>query len=179
MRSTRFSFFIIISFIVCLLSACTTSDYAKKTGYARKAVKQRKHVYTPPPTAAQSELMMIAMSLLTVNYKYGGVTPDGCDCSGYVNYVFKEAWGQKLPRTAADISKFGKKVDNETLQQGDLVFYNTMRRPYSHVGIYIGDNQFVHSPSKGKKVRVEDMSQPYWQARFNGARRISAPKHFL
>ncbi len=114
--------------------------------------------------------------MLGTHYKYGGTSPEnGMDCSGLVRYVFKEAWGTDLPRTAAEISHAGQHVDPQDLKPGDLVFYNTMRRGFSHVGIYMGDNKFIHSPSAGGKVRIESMDLAYWKRRFSGARRIDDP----
>ena len=89
-----------------------------------------------------------------------------------MQYVFKEAWGKELPRTSAEISRVGERVDVKELQPGDLVFYNTLRRSFSHVGIYLGDSKFIHAPSAGGKVRIESMDLSYWKKRFNGARRI-------
>ena len=89
--------------------------------------------------------------------------------------TFKEAWGTSLPRTAEEISQVGKNVDSEDMQPGDLVFYNTLKRGFSHVGIYLGDNKFIHSPSTGGQVRIESMDLSYWKNRFNGARRIDQP----
>jgi cell wall-associated NlpC family hydrolase len=123
-----------------------------------------------------SQLAMQAVSMLGIHYKYGGTSPEnGMDCSGLVRYVFKEAWGTDLPRTSAEISHVGQRVDPQNLQPGDLVFYNTLRRGFSHVGIYLGDNKFIHSPSAGGKVRIESMDLAYWKRRFNGARRIDGP----
>lgn len=117
---------------------------------------------------------MHAMSMIGIRYKLGGNAPEsGLDCSGLVRYVFKEVWGRNLPRTSVEISHVGQKVDPQDLQPGDLVFYNTLRRGFSHVGIYLGDNKFIHAPSSGGKVRVERMDLSYWKTRFNGARRIS------
>ncbi len=99
------------------------------------------------------------------------------DCSGLVRYVFKEAQGKDLPRTSAEISKLGESVDKQDLQPGDLVFFNTLRRAFSHVGIYLGDNKFIHAPSSGSAVRIDNMDLSYWRARFNGARRIEASDH--
>lgn len=141
---------------------------------------------TPPPGKANialaklhditnraSELAVQALSMLGINYRYGGTSPEtGLDCSGLVRYVFKEALGTDLPRTSAEISRVGEKVVD--LRPGDLVFYNTLRRGFSHVGIYLGDGKFIHSPSAGGQVRIEDMDVAYWKKRFNGARRISA-----
>ncbi|MGH8809397.1 MAG: C40 family peptidase, partial [Noviherbaspirillum sp.] len=97
------------------------------------------------------------------------------DCSGLVRYLFKEVWGTNLPRTSEEISRVGEKVETQNLQPGDLVFYNTLRRGFSHVGIYLGDNKFIHAPSGGGQVRIESMDLGYWKARFNGARRIREP----
>jgi cell wall-associated NlpC family hydrolase len=120
---------------------------------------------------------MRALGLIGIRYKYGGNTPEsGLDCSGLVRYVFKQTWGADLPRTAEEISRVGTKVDSHDLRPGDLVFYNTLRRGFSHVGIYLGDNKFIHSPSAGSAIRVESMDLAYWKKRFNGARRISEPE---
>jgi cell wall-associated NlpC family hydrolase len=124
-------------------------------------------------TNRASELALNAMGMLGIRYKYGGTTPEhGLDCSGLVRYVFKQAWGANLPRTSEEISQLGQHVDTKDLQPGDLVFYNTLRRGFSHVGIYLGDNRFIHSPSAGGEVRIESMDIGYWKKRFNGARRI-------
>ena len=120
-----------------------------------------------------SELAMQAIGTLGIHYKFGGNTPEnGLDCSGLVRYVFKQAWGTVLPRTSEEISQVGERVDKHDLQPGDLVFYNTLKRGFSHVGIYLGDNKFIHSPSAGGQVRIESMDLSYWKNRFNGARRI-------
>lgn len=116
-----------------------------------------------------------AMSMLGIRYRMGGNSPEsGLDCSGLVRYVFKQAWNKELPRTAAEQSKVGQKIGLNELQPGDLVFYNTRKKAYSHVGIYIGDNKFIHSPSAGSEVRIENLDVSYWQKRFNGARRIDS-----
>jgi cell wall-associated NlpC family hydrolase len=120
-----------------------------------------------------SELVLRAMTLLGINYKFGGNTPEtGFDCSGFVRYVFKEAFGLALPRRAEEISQKGQRIGVEQLVPGDLVFFNTLKRTFSHVGIYIGNNQFVHAPSSGGTVKVENIDKSYWQTRFDGARRL-------
>ncbi|MFT5590177.1 MAG: cell wall-associated NlpC family hydrolase [Bradyrhizobium sp.] len=125
-----------------------------------------------------SELALSALGLIGIRYRMGGDTAEsGLDCSGLVRLVFQEAWGETLPRTALEISRVGEKVDSHDMQPGDLVFYNTLRRGFSHVGIYLGDNKFIHSPSAGGEVRIESMDIGYWKKRFNGARRISDPEH--
>jgi cell wall-associated NlpC family hydrolase len=116
-----------------------------------------------------------ALDLLGVRYRWGGTKPEtGFDCSGFVGHVFREGLGLDLPRSAKAMSLTGEPVTKDELQPGDLVFFNTMRRAFSHVGIYLGDNLFVHAPHRGASVRVEDMSGRYWLKRFNGARRIAS-----
>ncbi len=124
-------------------------------------------------TDRAASLAIEAMSLVGIHYKLGGSSPEhGLDCSGLVRYVFREANGTELPRTSSEISRVGEKVDKKDLQPGDLVFFNTLRRAFSHVGIYLGDNKFIHAPSSGGAVRVDSMDLDYWKVRFNGARRI-------
>jgi cell wall-associated NlpC family hydrolase len=119
------------------------------------------------------DMLMYALSLVGVNYKYGGKSPDtGLDCSGFVSHVYKQAAGLVLPHNARAISMFGQKIAISELQPGDLVFYNTMRHAYSHVGIYLGENKFVHASVTGRGVEVVNMNENYWVKRFNGARRV-------
>lgn len=123
-----------------------------------------------------SGLVLNAMGFLGVPYKFGGSTPEaGFDCSGFVRAVFEQSVGKVLPRRAEDQAAVAERIDRNDLKPGDLVFFNTMRRAFSHVGIYVGDGKFIHSPRAGSYVRVEDMRQAYWQTRFNGARRVSLP----
>ncbi|MFM0053450.1 C40 family peptidase [Caballeronia grimmiae] len=119
------------------------------------------------------DVVVGALNMIGVRYRWGGNTPDsGLDCSGFVRYVFQDTLGMTLPRRAEEMSRVGEKVRVSDLKPGDLVFFNTMRRSFSHVGIYIGDNKFVHSPSTGSTIRVDDMESGYWEQRFQGARRI-------
>lgn len=125
----------------------------------------------PEPQVA--EVLIYAMSMIGVKYRYGGNSRDsGFDCSGFVRHVFATTAAINLPRVASAMSKLGHDVLLEELAPGDLVFYNTLGRRFSHVGIYIGGNNFVHSPSVGKSVEVVDMNNRYWKRRFNGARRL-------
>lgn len=122
-----------------------------------------------------AELVLRALSLLGVHYRFGGNSPEsGLDCSGLVRYVFREAAGLALPRRSEEISRVGQHVNHEELREGDLVFFNTLRRAFSHVGIYIGEGRFVHAPSSGGQVSVEEIDRRYWQHRFNGGRRLLA-----
>jgi len=139
----------------------------------------------PPPAPVQpapalrserSEALLQALLALGVDYKYGGKSPvTGFDCSGLVAHVYREAWGVQLPLNAKGQSEVGMPVSLAELQAGDLVFYDTLKRPYSHVGIYMGDGKFVHAPKTGAQVRVESVKSAYWVQRFNGARRIEPP----
>jgi cell wall-associated NlpC family hydrolase len=119
------------------------------------------------------ELVIQALGLLGVTYRYGGDSPDtGFDCSGLVRHVFGEAAGLTLPHNARGMSRVGGKIARDELQPGDLVFFNTLRQPYSHVGIYVGEQRFIHAPSRGGEVEIVNMADPYWQNRYNGARRV-------
>jgi len=131
-------------------------------------------------SSASAEVVFRALALLGVRYRFGGNTPElGLDCSGLVKLVFQETVGMVLPRRSDDMSRYGQAIPMPDLQPGDLVYFNTMRLPFSHVGIYIGDRRFVHAPSSGGVVRVESMDLDYWMKRFDGARRLldsSAPQ---
>ena len=140
-------------------------------------------IVVPPPlqvsfvdraTATAQDAIDQAMDLLGIRYRRGGSSPEaGFECSGFVGHVFREGLGLMLPRSSKEMSKSGEVIDREELRPGDLVFFNTMRKAFSHVGIYLGDNQFVHAPRTGGRVRIEDLRDGYWMKRFNGARRVS------
>jgi cell wall-associated NlpC family hydrolase len=120
-----------------------------------------------------SDLVLNAMGFMGIPYKWGGATPEaGFDCSGFVQFVFRQATGVILPRSSFDQVHQGVSVTQDELQPGDLVFFNTMRARFSHVGIYIGENRFIHAPSRGKTVEIVDITNSYWQKRYNGARRL-------
>ena len=132
---------------------------------------------TGPMSAERAEALLQTLLTLGVDYRYGGrTTATGFDCSGLVAHVFEEAYGIRLPRTSLGQSEVGRAVALQDLEPGDLVFYDTLGRPYSHVGIYIGEGKFVHAPKTGQAVRVESLKTSYWTKRFNGARRIPASK---
>jgi cell wall-associated NlpC family hydrolase len=128
---------------------------------------------TQAPSSRADEVIFRALAQVGVRYKFGGNHPDtGFDCSGLVGFAFREALGKNLPRSANEIWQHGASAERDSLQPGDLVFFNTLRRPYSHVGIYLGDGRFVHAPSSGGVVRIESMEGRYWVSRYNGAKRI-------
>ena len=123
-----------------------------------------------------SDLVFNAMGFLGVPYRRGGNSVDtgGFDCSGFVRAMYQQTVGLLLPRRANEQAAATTTIDKQDLKPGDLVFFNTMRHAFSHVGIYVGDNKFIHSPKPGAQVRVEDMSMSYWSRRFDGARRVAA-----
>lgn len=127
-----------------------------------------------PPDALSSEVALYALAQLGVPYAFGGASPQaGFDCSGLVRYVFQRTRGVDLPRTTFELARVGQSVTPPALQPGDLVFFNTLRREYSHVGIYLGEQRFIHAPAAGGVVRIENLRTDYWLRRFNGARRVS------
>ena len=114
------------------------------------------------------------MGFLGVPYRRGGNTAEtGFDCSGFVRAMYGQTIGLILPRRANEQAAATQTIDREDLQPGDLVFFNTLRRAFSHVGIYVGEGKFIHAPKPGAEVRVESMGGRYWQTRFDGARRVS------
>jgi hypothetical protein len=122
-----------------------------------------------------SGLVDSAMNFLGVRYKLGGSTAEtGFDCSGFTRYVFENSLGRVLPKRADEQANAPElaKVDKKDLKPGDLVFFDTMRRTFSHVGIYLGDGKFIHSPRTGETVRIEDINISYWARHFTGARRV-------
>ena len=130
----------------------------------------------PAPRAERSEALLQALLAIGLDYRYGGNSPvTGFDCSGLVAHIYQQAWGIRLPRNSRAQSQAGVPVSLAELQAGDLVFYDTLKRPFSHVGIYLGDGKFVHAPKSGARVRVESLQSTYWAPRFNGARRIEPP----
>lgn len=162
-------------FITILLAVALISIFGVGTV---QAIEQTPRLSDEPSlferyTSSAQDLILKGLQLVGINYRRGGTSAEGgLDCSGFVQLVYKDALGLLLPRTAREQSEVGNVVDKSELKPGDLVFFNTMRRAFSHVGIYLGDNHFLHSPRTGAEVRVEDMSQGYWVKRYNGARRV-------
>lgn len=114
-----------------------------------------------------------ALGLIGVRYRRGGDNPQtGFDCSGLVNHVFREARGMILPRSSRAIGKTGVPVARDELKAGDLVLFHNVRNAVSHIGIYLGDHGFVHSPRPGQAVSIADMRERYWARRYFGARRV-------
>ena len=177
--------FVRIFFLIVLLIAIAKASYAQEStnAYGTTASYSRDlfhRVSTNTQTAISSTSDNIAsmietgLGYLGIRYRKGGNGPEsgGFDCSGLVKKVFGTAMGLSLPRTATEMAKAGDKVSKKELMPGDLVFFNTLNRAFSHVGIYLGNSQFLHSPSSGGVVRVESMDVSYWRKRFNGGRRL-------
>ena len=123
---------------------------------------------------ATSDIVHASKELLGIKYKWGGNNEEeGFDCSGFVVAVYERAIGLVLPRTAAEQAKATETIDKRDLIPGDLVFFNTLRRQFSHVGIYLGEGRFIHAPRAGSHVRIDNMNSSYWATRFNGARRVA------
>lgn len=123
--------------------------------------------------AKASQLVVGALGFLGVPYRRGGNSAEtGFDCSGFVRTLYEQTAGLLLPRRASDQAASTEKIDKAELKPGDLVFFNTMRRAFSHVGIYVGNGKFIHAPKPGGEVRMDDMGATYWTKRFDGARRV-------
>ena len=114
---------------------------------------------------------MYALGLLNTGYRFGGKNPEaGLDCSGMVSYIFAQALGMRLTGSAADMAQQGQAVARQQLRPGDLVFFNTRNRPFSHVGVYLGDERFIHAPSSRGRVRIDRLSDAYYASRYETAR---------
>lgn len=131
----------------------------------------------PVRASTPEDIPMYAVSLVGSPYRLGGTSPEtGLDCSGFVGHVFRQAAGVVLPRDSRAISEVAQPLAQAELQPGDLVFFNTLNRAYSHVGIYLGDDRFVHAASsRTGSVMVSSLSDRYWRERFDGARRVIPP----
>ncbi|WP_313313245.1 C40 family peptidase [Pulveribacter sp.] len=165
---------------LCLLLLVCANAYASPADNAERSSADRATLITQLQDVRHnvadrtSELITTAMGFVGVPYRRGGTSAEiGFDCSGFVRAAFEQAKGLVLPRRASEQAAATKVIDKKDLQPGDLVFFNTMRRAFSHVGIYLGEGKFIHSPRSGAQVRVEDMGSRYWQRRFNGARRVA------
>ena len=155
-------------FICALLALSGCSTFSSKSNASK--VTQFKQ----DTTVGTEDVSIAAVGLVGVPYVYGGNTPKGgFDCSGLIVYVYNKAAGIKLPRTIQLMSDRGRSIENQPPAPGDLVFFNTTGEKYSHAGIYVGQGRFVHAPSAGGTVRLEQIENPYWAARFTEARRLA------
>jgi len=160
---------VIVGLVMPHLASAAPNDDSTPLSRAEKSLRD----FGGKAKDTASEITTYALSLIGVDYRFGGNTPDqGLDCSGLIRYVFQQATGLSLPRSAREQARIGESVSKDKLQPGDLVFFNTRRFQFSHVGLYIGDNRFIHAPSSGGAVQVVSLDNIYWQKAFNGARRI-------
>ena len=140
---------------------------------AGNAAAARAAPAAPTTPSFDSEMLFHALAAAGVDYRPGGKSyQTGFDCSGLVAFVYREAHGLALPHNTQAQSRLGETVDRSDLQPGDLVFFNTQRKPFSHVGIYLGEDRFIHAPKEGAMVRTENLRVRYWATRYDGARRI-------
>ena len=167
---------LVATLILC--AACLPAAHAAPQDDLEKFLVQKGLMARLGDTIQQAtdragQLVSHAMGSLGVPYRLGGTTAEGgFDCSGFVRAMYQQTVGLMLPRTAAEQAAATNRIDKADLKPGDLVFFNTLRRRNSHVGIYVGDGKFIHSPRTGAHVRVESMNISYWQTRFDGARRV-------
>jgi cell wall-associated NlpC family hydrolase len=156
------------TFLACCLStlivACTSvPPVAERSTDLRSS--------RPDYSEKGNEVTLFALGLIDTGYRFGGKNPEaGLDCSGMVSYIYNRAAGLKLNGSAADIARKGRSIERNRLRPGDLVFFNTSNSPFSHVGVYIGDDRFVHAPSTNGRVRIDHLNAGYYAQRFELAR---------
>jgi cell wall-associated NlpC family hydrolase len=159
--------------LLLVLGGCGRDD-VRPTPARQAVVPQRDWPQVAPADPASANaVLMRAISLVGTPYRYGGNTPEGgFDCSGLVNYVYRDMLDLKLPRTSRDLAAYqGPKIAPERLATADLVFFGS-RGQVSHVGIYVGEGRFVHAPSTGGTVRLDHLDGPYWRDHYSGAKRV-------
>ncbi|OEC34980.1 Cell wall-associated hydrolase, NlpC family [Pseudomonas cuatrocienegasensis] len=161
-------------FVLALLGACASHAPAPAT-----APVAERPVIASPLSGSPEDVLFRALGLVGTPYRYGGNTPaGGFDCSGLIGYVYRDAAGISLPRSTRElISMRAPNVGRDRLQSGDLVFFATNGgRQVSHAGIYVGEGRFVHAPSSGGTVRLDSLSNSYWQRTYLDAKRVFTPE---
>lgn len=166
-------FFYVLTSTVLFICASTAYAQSDQRAPNDQGLVNRMNNVGQGVSVQASELISNAMQFLGVRYHRGGTNEaSGFDCSGFVRAMYEKTVGLALPHNASQQAAVTDKVDPNELQPGDLVFFNTMKHAFSHVGIYLGDGKFIHSPRTGSAIRIEDMREAYWVRRFNGARRV-------
>jgi len=156
---------ILLSLLALLLAACGSPG--PRSSASTETIAQASR----PVSEKGTEVVFYAMGLIDTGYRFGGKNPEaGLDCSGMVSYIYGQAAGLRVQGSAADIARNGKPIDRAELRPGDLVFFNTLNRSFSHVGIYIGETRFIHAPSTNGRVRIDRLSDTYYAQRFQAAR---------
>lgn len=151
--------------LAILLTAC--SGPAPRPATSANTISQ-----APLAVSEQgNEVAFYALGLIGTGYRFGGKNPEaGLDCSGMVSYIYGRAAGLKVLGSAADIARRGRPIEQNLLRPGDLVFFNTLKRPFSHVGIYLGEQRFIHAPSSNGRVRIDRLNDRYYAQHFEAAR---------
>jgi cell wall-associated NlpC family hydrolase len=162
--------------LMMLLSACATTQ-APRASYESSQthrLEDADSIEMRDLRQVSNEVIIRAISLVGTPYRYGGTLPEtGFDCSGLIGFVFNEAAGLKLPRTTRELIDIeAKAIDQNDLQAGDLIYFNSRGGRVSHIGIYVGENRFVHAPSSGGVVRIDKLNTPYWTKFYVGAKRV-------
>jgi len=162
-----------LAVVLSVLAGCSTIPNSTSVS-SQPQTPEREYFALDDPAQTQ-ELVLYALGLLDTGYRFGGRNPDaGLDCSGMVSYIVEQISGRSLPHNAASIADRTRPIDPSELQPGDLVFFNTLKKRHSHMGIYIGDGKFVHAPSSRGVVRVERLDNRYFAPRIDGARSLLA-----
>lgn len=161
----RISALVLSALLAALLSAC--GGPGPRSSASTETIAQASR----PVSEKGNEVVLYAMGLLDTGYRFGGKNPEaGLDCSGMVSYIYGQAAGLKVQGSAADIARSSRPIERNALRPGDLVFFNTLNRSLSHVGIYIGDTRFIHAPSTNGRVRIDRLSDSYYAQRYEAAR---------
>ncbi|MCC7095748.1 MAG: C40 family peptidase [Thermomonas sp.] len=155
------------------LAGCGGGDNVRETPRSGHSARHEWPVVAPADPAKANAVLIRAISLVGTPYHWGGNTPEGgFDCSGLVNYVYRDMLNLRLPRTTSELIRLqGPRIQPEQLAGGDLVFFGTGGK-VSHVGIYVGEGRFVHAPSTGGTVRLDRLDDPWWHDHYSGARRL-------
>lgn len=168
----------ILPLLILLLTACASAPEHKQRGHSMQATGLGEDYSDAPASlkVAANDVLFQAISLVGTPYRYGGNSPAaGFDCSGLITYVFLTSAGIKLPRSTAELIDIdAPKIAKDRLYPGDLVYFNTLGGRVSHIGIYVGERRFVHSPSSGGTVRMDNIDTPYWQQHYVEAKRVLA-----
>jgi cell wall-associated NlpC family hydrolase len=164
-------------FLLLCLSACATTQGTKPSAERSQTHRLEDSDIgeaRPLSQQASNEVIISALGQVGVPYRYGGTKPEtGFDCSGLIGYVFREAVGLKLPRSTRELIDIdAREIDRNDLQAGDLIYFNPRGGRVSHIGIYVGEDRFVHAPSTGSVVRIDKLNTPYWTRFYVGAKRV-------
>lgn len=158
-----------------LLAGCSTTPPVATTSAPARVVAPSGNYFALDGEHQTQEMVLFALGLLDTGYRFGGRNPDaGLDCSGMVAYIVENISTRRLPHNAAQIAERTRPIEVDELRPGDLVFFNTLKRRHSHMGIYIGDGRFVHAPNSRGRVRVERLANRYFAQRIDGARTLLA-----